>query len=100
MTSTQLSPAPALTSWVLRQLPYMKKAIATKDAYIHARVEACVALIEAGHTDDARSALHSVLLRERELAAAAGRAPAYHARAIADEFFVSKFDQEFRQFFG
>lgn len=86
VTDTQLSPAPRLTSWVLRQLPYMRKATAIKDQYIATKTEECIALIQAGDTQP-RSALHSVLLRERDLAAKEGRAPAYRRRGIADEFF-------------
>lgn len=86
VTDTQLSPAPRLTSWVIRKLPYMRKATAIKDAYIRNKTEECIALIEAGDTQP-RSALHSVLLRERDLAAKEGRRPAYRRRGIADEFF-------------
>lgn len=86
VTDTQLSPAPRLTSWVLRQLPYMRRATAIKDAYLRAKTEECLSLIEAGDTQP-RSALHSVLLRERDLAAKEGRPPAYRRRGIADEFF-------------
>lgn len=89
VTDTQLSPAPRLTSWVIRKLPYMRKAIAIKDAYIRKKTETCIALIESGDAKPGmqpRSALHSVLLREREVAAKEGRAPAYRRRGIADEF--------------
>ncbi|KAK3936287.1 cytochrome P450 [Diplogelasinospora grovesii] len=90
VTDTQLSPAPVFTSWVLRKLPYMKKATAIKDEFIRDKVEECVRRIESGkdtHGAPARSALHSVLLRERDVAAKEGRPPAYRRRAIADEFF-------------
>ncbi|KAI0441728.1 cytochrome P450 [Xylaria telfairii] len=86
VTDTQLSPAPALTSWVLRQFPYMKKAIAIKDNYIRNKMEESVALIDGGDYEP-RSALHSVLLREREVASKEGRRPDYYKRAISDEFF-------------
>ncbi|RWA13733.1 hypothetical protein EKO27_g1376, partial [Xylaria grammica] len=86
VTDTQLSPAPVFTSWVLRKFPYMKKATAIKDNYIHNKVEESIALIRSGD-DEPRSALHSVLLRERELASKEGRQPDYHKRAISDEFF-------------
>jgi cytochrome P450 len=84
VTSTQLSPFPVLTSWILRQLPYMKRATAIKDAYIHSKVDECIQQIS---NTKPSSALHSVLLREKELAAKQGRQPSYHSRAIADEFF-------------
>ncbi|KAH8651057.1 cytochrome P450 [Xylariales sp. PMI_506] len=86
VTDTQLSPAPVLTSWVIRKFPYMRKATAIKDQYISSKVEESVRLINQGDTQP-RSALHSVLLREREVAAKEGREPNYRKRAIADEFF-------------
>ncbi|TGJ81403.1 hypothetical protein E0Z10_g7360 [Xylaria hypoxylon] len=85
VTATQLSPAPVLTSWVLRQFPYMRKATAIKDNYIRDKVEESVGLINSGD-EEPRSALHSVLLREREVANKEGREPDYRKRAISDEF--------------
>ncbi|KAK4244581.1 cytochrome P450 [Corynascus novoguineensis] len=87
VTDTQLSPAPRLTSWVLRQFPFMKKATAIKDQYIRDRVDESVRIIEQNASTPPRTALHSVLLRERDVAAKEGRQPAYRKRAIADEFF-------------
>lgn len=86
VTYTQLSPAPRTTSWVIRQFPYMRKATAIKDQFIRDKVDEAVQFIESGD-DRPRSAIHSVLLRERDVAAKQGRAPAYYKRAIADEFF-------------
>lgn len=87
LTQTQLSPAPRLTAWLMHKLPYLRRATATKDVWLGARVDEAVALIEADvDSDRPRSALHSVLLRERDTAQREGRAPAYHKRAIADEF--------------
>ncbi|CAH0004322.1 unnamed protein product [Clonostachys byssicola] len=86
VTDTQLSPAPVLTSWVIRKFPYMRKAKAIKDEYIRNKVEESVKLINEGQTK-AKSALHSVLLRERDVASREGRQPDYRKRAIADEFF-------------
>jgi cytochrome P450 len=87
VTDTQLSPAPRLTSWVMRQLPFMKKATALKDQYIRDRVDESVRIMQQDGTAPARTALHSVLLRERDVAAKEGRQPDYTKRAIADEFF-------------
>jgi len=89
VTDTQLSPAPRLTSWVLRKFPFMRKATAIKDDYISSKVDESLALMnKAGEAEsEPRTALHSVLLREREIAKKEGRTPAYHGRAIADEFF-------------
>ncbi|KAJ0271001.1 hypothetical protein Brms1b_011065 [Colletotrichum noveboracense] len=86
VTDTQLSPAPVLTSWVLRKFPYMKKATAVKDGYIRDRITESVQLIEGGKTEP-WSALHSVLLREREVAAKEDRKPDYYKRSIFNEFF-------------
>lgn len=87
VTDTQLSPAPVFTSWAIRKFPYMRKAEAIKDKYILDKVEESLALMEDGHTTKPKSALHSVLLRERDVAAKEGREPQYRKRAIADEFF-------------
>ncbi|VUC29603.1 unnamed protein product [Clonostachys rosea] len=86
VTDTQLSPAPVLTSWIIRKFPYMRKAKAIKDQYIRDKVEESVQLINEGQTK-AKSALHSVLLRERDVALKEGRQPDYRKRAIEDEFF-------------
>ncbi|WYZ35700.1 hypothetical protein EsH8_X_000347 [Colletotrichum jinshuiense] len=86
VTDTQLSPAPVLTSWVLRKLPYMKRATKIKDKYIREKIDESVHLINSGNTEP-WSALHSVLLREREIAAKENRQPSYYKRAIFDEFF-------------
>ncbi|KAI1109151.1 cytochrome P450 [Nemania sp. NC0429] len=86
LADTQLSPAPVLTAWVLQKFPYMRKATAVKDRYIRGKIEEAVALMDNGD-DEPRSALHSVLLREREVANKEGRRPEYYTRAIFDEFF-------------
>ncbi|KAH7089103.1 cytochrome P450 [Paraphoma chrysanthemicola] len=86
VTWTQLSPFPVLTSWILRKLPFMRRATAIKDSYIRYKTDECVRLIETGQHEP-KSALHSVLLREREIAVKEQRQPEYYKRAIADEFF-------------
>ncbi len=65
----------------------MKKATAIKDKYIRDKVDESLKLMSDGETENPRTALHSVLLREREVAAKESRKPAYYSRAIADEFF-------------
>ncbi|KAL7808387.1 cytochrome P450 [Trichoderma gracile] len=87
VTDTQLSPAPVLTSWIIRKFPYMRKAKSIKDKYIQDKVEESVRLIEKDHGIKPKSALHSVLLRERDVATKEGRQPDYRKGAIADEFF-------------
>lgn len=86
VTDNQLSPLPRLTSWVVGKFPYMRKATAIKDRYISDKVEEAVQCIQKGDLQ-ARSALHSVLLREKEVAAKEDRPPGYRKRTIADEFF-------------
>ncbi|KAH7395215.1 cytochrome P450 [Phaeosphaeria sp. MPI-PUGE-AT-0046c] len=80
---TQLSPAPRLTSWVLRQMPYMRRAKKIKDSYIAGKVDECVEILD----QKPKSALHSVLVREKQVAEKEGRNPEFHSRAISDEFF-------------
>ncbi|KAL1617767.1 hypothetical protein SLS56_010831 [Neofusicoccum ribis] len=84
----QLSPSPRLTSWVLRKLPHMRRATATKDAFMAAQIAASLRLIETSPTARPRSALHSVLLRSRALAAKHADPPPAAPRlaAISDEF--------------
>ncbi|EOD46220.1 putative cytochrome p450 monooxygenase protein [Neofusicoccum parvum UCRNP2] len=55
----QLSPSPRLTSWILRKLPHMRRATATKDAFMAAQIAASLRLIETSPTARPRSALHS-----------------------------------------
>jgi cytochrome P450 len=81
----QLSPVPRSTLRVLSWLPYIKRATAVKDNYIRSKVNECLQLIGNGD-EKPHSALHSVLLREREVAIKEGRQPDYQKRAIADEF--------------
>jgi len=86
VTDTQLSLAPRLTSWVMRKFPFMKKAKAIKDKYIGGKVDEAVQLINSGDNNPT-TPLHSVLLRERDVAKKEGRPPYYRSPAIADEFF-------------
>ncbi|KAH4990559.1 hypothetical protein HBI76_062460 [Parastagonospora nodorum] len=81
---TQLSPFPVFTSWIVQSLPYMRRATATKNAYISSKIDECMPHMSSTKP---RSALHSVLLREKEIAAKQGRAPRYYSRAISDELF-------------
>lgn len=85
VTHTQFSPVPRLTSWALRKLPYMRRATAIKDQYIREKVDDCMHILNRS-VGKPRSALQSVLSRERDLAAKEGRQPNYRSRAIADEF--------------
>lgn len=64
----------------------MRKATAIKNQYIRNKVSESVRLIESGDTNP-RSALHSVLLREKAVAEKDGRKPDYYKNVIVDEFF-------------
>ncbi|KAG8160032.1 hypothetical protein KVR01_010669 [Diaporthe batatas] len=102
ITENQLSPAPALTAWVSRRFPYMRRAIAVKEEYVGRKIDECIPRVDPASaaaaaassnknsgdnkSPQARSALHSVLLRERDTAAKEGRRPEYHSRAVVDEF--------------
>ncbi|KAK3687898.1 cytochrome P450 [Podospora appendiculata] len=79
------SEIPPIFQAVLTLANSMKRATAIKDKFISDKVNEAVQRIKTGDTA-ARSALHSVLLREKDVAEKEGRAPAYHKRAIADEF--------------
>lgn len=81
----QMSPSPCLT-WIVRKLPYMRRAYKIKDSHIATETDEFLELINAGH-DRPRSALHSVLLRDRDIAARGGRQPNCRSRAFADELF-------------
>ncbi|KAJ4378631.1 hypothetical protein N0V85_008928 [Neurospora sp. IMI 360204] len=89
---TQLSPFPKTTYKIAKMLPFLKNAIATKEAYITSRINESLALMnfDLGQGDSSSSppqnAIHSVLLRERQLAFKEGCQPNYHSRAITDEF--------------
>ena len=86
---TQISPLPKLTYKIAKMFPVLKNAIATKEAYITSQIDAALALLDDDEDDDEalpQSAIHSVVLRERELALKEGRQPNYHSRAISDEF--------------
>lgn len=90
--NTQVSPLPRLTSWFFRNLPGIKKLTAAKDNFISDKIAEAVQDIENQGENDSvdirtHSALYTVLLREKELAAKEDRPPAYGQRAIADEFF-------------
>ncbi|KAH9903589.1 cytochrome P450 [Xylariomycetidae sp. FL2044] len=98
ITIASRSPAPALARSILGQFPYMRRAKAIKDEYIRDKIRESLALIEddgnatppqGGRnttTTPRISALHSVLLREREIAAKEDRQPDYFQRPIFDEF--------------
>lgn len=91
---TQLSPFPKTTYAIVKMFPFLKNAIATKEAYITSKINKSLALMTSKEDPNQgdmtgslpQNAIHSVLLRERQLAAKEGRQPNYHSRAITDEF--------------
>jgi hypothetical protein len=78
------SPAPRLTHWALRQLPYMRKAKNAKDDYIISELKKGIQRLEAGEKA-ARCALDDMLQRELALAEKECRPPNYINRAMIDE---------------
>jgi hypothetical protein len=77
--------------------PLHEKAIAIKEEYVRRKIDDCIALVEPAvgngvntpnnnKTPQVHSTAHSVLLRERDMAAKEGRKSEYHSRAIMDEF--------------
>ncbi|KAK3315597.1 cytochrome P450 [Apodospora peruviana] len=83
---TQLFPFPHLASLVHKRFPSMRRAIATKETFVRNKIDEAVHRIEQLNDRNPRTAIHSVLLREKELAAKKSRPPAYHQRGIYDEF--------------
>lgn len=86
LETTVKSPLPRLHHDLLRQMPYMRKARAVKEAFITTEIEKRVARFESGDTVK-RSALDDVLQRELNAAKKEGRIPNLKSRAIYDELF-------------
>ena len=81
---TLTSPFPQLHHWFLRQLPYFRQALATKEAFFSAEIDKAVSRITNGG-GAGRTALENILLREQMAAKKEDRAPRYKSRAIFDE---------------
>lgn len=86
LETTVKSPLPRLHHDILRQMPYMRKARAVKEAFITSEIERRVALFQSGDTAK-RSALDDVLQRELNAAKKEGQSPDLKSRAIYDELF-------------
>lgn len=82
------APAPRLAHWVLRQMPYMRKARAVKEELFFKEVAKGAERLISGDQVK-RSALDDVLHRELAIAKKEGRDPVYHSRAIYDEVWRS-----------
>lgn len=81
-------PMPVQHHWVLRQLPHLAKAIKTKNAMMRRKIEESLARMLRDDEEAlklSRTALDSMLYRERLLANRRGREPNYHASYIYDE---------------
>jgi hypothetical protein len=78
------SPVPRLAYWLLKQLPYMRRAFRTKEATINTEIDKAVERIQS-EKHVKRSAIDDILRREQALAAKEGRVPFYHSREISDE---------------
>lgn len=86
LETTVKSPLPRLHHTLLRQMPYMRRARADKEAFITTEIEKRIARFDSGDTTK-RSALDDVLQRELAAAKKEGRAPDLKSRAIYDELF-------------
>jgi hypothetical protein len=78
------APFPRFAHWVLRQMPYMRKARADKEKLFTDMITESVARVTLGQQAK-RSALDDVLLRETAAAKKEGRPPIYSSRVIYDE---------------
>jgi hypothetical protein len=83
------APFPRFAHWVLRQLPYMRKARADKEKLFMDMVNESIERVTSGKQAK-RSALDDILLREAAAAKKEGRSPVYHSRTIYDEVCCAK----------
>ena len=81
---TVTSPFPLLHHWILRQLPYLRRAIATKEEFFSAELDKAIDRM-SDNESSGRSALDEILKREQMLALKEDRAPGYKSRGIVDE---------------
>ncbi|OAP64682.1 hypothetical protein AYL99_00654 [Fonsecaea erecta] len=80
------APFPRFAHWVIRQLPYMRKARAYKEKLFSDMVNESLSRLSSGNQVK-RSALDDILQRETAAAKKEDRQPEYHSRAIYDELF-------------
>ncbi|KAH0840575.1 cytochrome P450 monooxygenase [Fonsecaea pedrosoi] len=80
------APFPRFAHWILRQLPYMRKARADKEKLFSDMIDESLNRLSSGHQAK-RSALDDILQRETAAAKKDGRPPRYHSRTIYDELF-------------
>ena len=85
------SPVPRLAHWILRQMPYMRKARADKEKLFTDMIRQSIKRIESGEQVRG-SALDDILMRETAIAKKEGRPPIYYSRTIYDE--VSHLSEE------
>lgn len=84
------APFPKFAHWMLRQMPYMRKARADKERLIHDEIEKGVKRFQSGDRKK-RSAMDDILHRELAAAKKEGRQPVYHSRMMYDEVRVLLF---------
>jgi hypothetical protein len=88
LEATVKSPLPRFHHWVLRQMPYMRKAKAYKEELIERELEKGVQRCLESHRTQ-KSALDQILQRETALAEKEDRDPVYISRPIIDEVSLS-----------
>ncbi|KAJ9604857.1 hypothetical protein H2200_010972 [Cladophialophora chaetospira] len=80
------APFPKFAHWALRQMPYMRKAIAVKEELFTKMIDEAIERVNLGKQTNS-SALDDILFREAAAAKKEGRAPVFKSRAIYDELF-------------
>ena len=78
------APFPKFAHWVLRQLPYMRKARTDKERLFTNMINESIKRVTT-EKQAKHSALDDILLREAAAAKKEGRTPVYNSRAIYDE---------------
>ncbi|KAK4223162.1 Trichodiene oxygenase [Podospora fimiseda] len=83
------NPWPALAWAYVMRKPRIKRAVATKEAYISTQLSGAVRRLTGPNSEKQRvsSALDHMIVSETKLAGKDGRAPDYFSRAMVDEIF-------------
>ena len=84
LETTIKAPFPRFAHWVLRQMPYMRKARAAKEALFTEMIDVSVKRVTSGN-ETTFSALDDILLRETAAAKKENRSPVYYSRTVYDE---------------
>lgn len=78
------APTPRLAHTILRQFPYMRKAISIKEDMLNEEIAKAVKKFSEGDAEP-RTAVEDIIYRERLAAKKEDRPPAYFQRKIIDE---------------